>query len=345
MTNYLFSICVPVFNVEKYVCECIESVLRQSYQYFELILVDDGSKDNSLKICKEYEGKDNRVKIFSKANEGQIATRNYAFSKSSGDIILCLDSDDFLEPETLEILNKYFNEYACECVYFNWRRFGDGNVYSCRKIDNQIKLVNDKSILFKKVFFDMYYNSMCIKAFKRELLPQAENPCFHKIRRGEDLIQTIDILNKAQNVLFVPNVLYNYRINQQSVSFDMSGKTYVTGNPVRFYVYNFLKKNPLFSSKDWSEYGKYCSSLFYSNLFKISRLKTTIKRKVFLLEQERLSEYYNDFIEQYKTDSCLKNLCLALFKKKKFIPLFFLFFSINILRNSKIFLAGFQKIR
>lgn len=314
----IFSICVPVYNAEKFISECIESVLKQTYRFFELILVDDGSKDESLKICKQYENFDNRIKVYSKANEGQIATRNYAFSKTSGDIILCLDSDDFLEPETLDKLNQYFLEYNCDCVYYNWKRFFNGKAYLDKKIDDKIEWIEDKRLLFKKIFGDMYYNSMCLKAFKRSLIPKEDDSFFHKIRHGEDLVQTIEIMDKSDCVLFVPDVFYNYRVNMDSISHNISRKLYVSGNPVRLLVYKFLKERNLYSHEDWDEYGMLSASFFFTIFYKISNLDVSRKDKICILEEEHQSEYYLNFVVKYKTGNFGKDFLLGLFKRKKY---------------------------
>lgn len=323
---FYFSICVPVYNVEEFIGDCVESVLKQIFQNFELILVDDGSKDDSLKICREYEKKDNRIKVFAKENEGQIATRNYAFSRASGDIILCLDSDDFLEPDTLDKLNKYFTEYDCDCVYYNWKRYSDNKFFIDRKIENKIELIKDKSVLFKKIFGDMYYNSMCLKAFKRELIPRKNESSFHEIRHGEDLIQSIEVLDKSKGVLFIPDVFYNYRVNVNSISHNASRNLFIQGNPVRLFAYKYIKEKNLFTSNDWAEYGKKCASIFFANLFKISKFNISREEKVFILNQEHESEYYSCFIINYKTGAFFKDLFLRLFKIRRYFLLLNLFY-------------------
>ena len=96
-----FSIIVPVYNVEKYLRECIDSILCQTFTDFELILVDDGSKDESGKICDEYAEKDNRIKVIHKENGGQSTARNCGVKESSGKYIVFLDSDDFISEDTI----------------------------------------------------------------------------------------------------------------------------------------------------------------------------------------------------------------------------------------------------
>lgn len=95
----LVSIIVPVYNVETYVSKCIDSIVNQNYSNLEIILIDDGSKDNSSKICDEWSTKDRRIKVFHKKNGGVSSARNYGIKKSSGKYVCFVDSDDYLAPE------------------------------------------------------------------------------------------------------------------------------------------------------------------------------------------------------------------------------------------------------
>jgi len=117
------SVIVPVYNVEKYLRECVDSVLAQTFKDFELILVDDGSPDNSGKICDEYAAKDSRVRVFHKTNGGVSSARNFGIKESRADYIAFLDSDDWWDFRFLEKMNavaeKFPNAGCCCCGWFN----------------------------------------------------------------------------------------------------------------------------------------------------------------------------------------------------------------------------------
>lgn len=102
----LISVIIPVYNAEKYLAKCIESILTQTYEKFELILVDDGAKDNSGKICDEYAAKDERIKVIHKKNGGVSSARNTGIESAKGEFIAFVDSDDWLEENSLEILHR-----------------------------------------------------------------------------------------------------------------------------------------------------------------------------------------------------------------------------------------------
>ncbi len=115
------SIVVPIYNAEKYLDRCIQSILNQSYKDLEIILIDDGSTDSSNKICNNYQKRDNRIKFISQKNEGVSAARNRGISEATGEFIGFVDSDDYIQPNMYETLYGLINKYNCDisiCGYF-----------------------------------------------------------------------------------------------------------------------------------------------------------------------------------------------------------------------------------
>ena len=111
MTNPLISIIVPVYNTEKYLCNCLDSILAQSYNNWEAICINDGSTDKSMSILEDYAKKDKRIKIINQENKGLSETRNIGMKKAKGDYIMFLDSDDFWHQEALYVLTNIINRY------------------------------------------------------------------------------------------------------------------------------------------------------------------------------------------------------------------------------------------
>ena len=130
--NYKVSIIVPVYNVEKYIHKCIVSILSQTYKNLEIILVDDGSPDNCGKICDEYASNDNRIIVIHQKNGGLSAARNAGLNISTGNFIVFVDSDDYLENSAIEDCIHYIKINSCDILIFNWY-----NVY----LNNQLKIV------------------------------------------------------------------------------------------------------------------------------------------------------------------------------------------------------------
>ena len=165
--NIKFSIMTPVYKVEQYLPECIESVLGQTYGNFEFILVDDGSPDRCGEICDEYAKKDSRIRVFHKPNGGLMHTRRYALERAQGDYYVFLDSDDYLSLDTLETLHRYISETGVDCVIygFEWLRPEGTSHIKCSSYDCG-RVITDKRELYNIVFNDEAYNSLCRKCAK-----------------------------------------------------------------------------------------------------------------------------------------------------------------------------------
>ncbi len=333
----MFSICIPVYNAEKFLNDCVDSVLNQSYQSFEIILVDDGSKDGSFSICNAYAQMDKRIRCFTKKNEGQLATRLFAFSKACGNVIVCLDSDDYLESNALELLNKYFVEFKCDCIYFGWRRFSDTEKLK-QKNTFKLEVIEDCREKYIRIFEDSNCNSMSLKAFKKQLLPKSDYSFFYKLRMAEDLVQTVGIIKNSKKVVFVPEILYNYRINPKSVTENVCVNNYDVDDIARMFVYDFLKKENVFFDKDWSRYGSFCCDLFFNDLIRISHFPNSIQDRIFLLKKKRESTYYIKFISLYSPSRFFRKICMRVFDKKIMLGVLFLSAGLNLrMKMNKFF--------
>ena len=133
------SIIVPVYNTEKYLHRCIDSILAQTFTDFELILVDDGSSDNSPKICDEYAEKDKRVRVIHQENGGVSRARNIGIDNSCGTYLMFCDSDDYVDKRFCEVMHKCATEYPDDCIICNaWREDTYGN--------NRISIVEDMDL-------------------------------------------------------------------------------------------------------------------------------------------------------------------------------------------------------
>lgn len=132
--NHKVSIIVPVYNVEKYIHKCIDSILAQTYRNLEIILVDDGSPDNCGKICDEYASNDNRIIVIHQKNGGLSAARNAGLNKSTGNFIVFVDSDDYLEISAIEDCIHYIKTNNYDILIFNWY-----DVY----LDDQLKTIKN----------------------------------------------------------------------------------------------------------------------------------------------------------------------------------------------------------
>lgn len=220
----LFSIIVPIYNVEKYLKQCIESVINQTSSNFELILVNDGSPDNCPRICDEYSNMDSRIKVVHKKNGGLISARKAGAKEAKGDYVLCLDGDDWIKENYVEKFNeiaKRFNPdvICCGCILANENENIDKPLtlkegfYDKKEIENafsEILIENNKNKYFPP--------SIWGKAFKRELYLEQQLNVSEKITIGEDKACVVPCIYNANSMYIMPNPLYYYRYNDQSIT-------------------------------------------------------------------------------------------------------------------------------
>lgn len=211
----LISVIVPVYNVEKYLDKCINSLINQSYKKLEIILIDDGSTDNCGKICDEYALKDNRIKVIHKENEGLSAARNLGIAISKGDYIIFIDSDDWVDKEILLKLLKLIKKYNSDIAVCDYLLAYDENEYI------------EKGEIYEKIFSnidafkDLYSRTggviksiSCCKLYKRELFKDIVFPV-RKIH--EDEFVTYKLLYKANIISYTNEKLYYYRQRENSI--------------------------------------------------------------------------------------------------------------------------------
>lgn len=215
-----FSIVVPVYNARKYIEDCCESVFKQSYQNYELILVDDGSTDGSDVLCEQIAGRDPvRFVTIHTHNQGPLLARQTGIRAATGDVLIFLDSDDRLHGQLLEKLAQYFAENPCDIVLYNASKRED---YSSgdyvHPFSGSIPTEVMKRDYLKKMVLAQVPNSLCVKAVARkcfESLPDFS--CYPHVKNGEDLLLSLYLITAAQRILYLDETLYFYRQNETSI--------------------------------------------------------------------------------------------------------------------------------
>jgi glycosyltransferase involved in cell wall biosynthesis len=240
----LYSILIPVYNVESYLKECLDSVLNQTYKNFEVILIDDGSTDSSGKICDEYKLLDNRIKVFHQTNKGPLATRCEALRRASGDYCLFLDSDDFWDKDLLETINEATMTSQCDMVIYRYKRVSESGIF----ISNSVSLFKDKSVINKDVLYKYIINSsnlnsLWTKAVKRTIIDiDNDYSNYSSIKHSEDLLQSLVLFYRAETIVYVDKPLYNYRIRKGSITQQVSKNFISDTSIVRGVLLEYLKK-------------------------------------------------------------------------------------------------------
>lgn len=282
-----FSILIPVYNVEKYIEECLDSVLCQSYDNFEVILVDDGSTDSSGKICDEYAEKYSRIKVIHQNNKGQLFSRCAAIKASVGDYCLFLDADDLFVENIFETLNNLIKEYDCpDMIIFPFYYERESKLKKSKTIvDNNVLYENETlKEVYKNFFATTILNSVCTKAIKRSVALEsiADIEKYKNLRCAEDRIQSARMIDASARILYTDNPLYRYRLFDESTT-----RTYLPSAISRFntkVIYEeekyYLKKWEIYSADmidifnaGWFSYVIYVFELFYDNCKKKDKNK------------------------------------------------------------------------
>ncbi len=291
-----FSLIIPVYNVEKYLKECLDSVVNQTFKDYECILVDDGSKDSSASICDEYSIKYG-FKVYHNENKGHIASRIFGLKKASGEYILNLDSDDKLELNALEVIYNKIQTFNVDCVFFGTKRFDEKNTDYYPYTFKEEKLYADKREFYLSVLGNPENNAIWRKAVKRSLVGSIDFSKFFHILVGEDALQSLEIYKNCSNILVIPDILHCYRINNQGIMKSLNIKKYDTDFTVEKEILKFLQEENIFSENDFKIYRSYCLLNLVRFLRGISDSNATNKEKKNYFKKVRKSTYYNDFIK------------------------------------------------
>lgn len=211
----LISVIVPVYNVENYIDECVNSLINQTYVDIEIILVDDGSTDNSGILCDNFAKIDSRIKSLHKSNGGLSDARNYGINHSSGKYIMFVDSDDVVDKNIVYELHEYLKyNLDSDLVVSQLTHFYDG------KDPNYFHSLNTKLMTNEEAIEDFLYQkviptSACGKLYKKDILTDIR---FVKDQRFEDNEFVFKILLNSNNIIFSESKLYAYRHRENSIT-------------------------------------------------------------------------------------------------------------------------------
>lgn len=211
----LVSVIVPVYNTENTLVRCVDSILNQSYDDFELILINDGSIDNCPVICDEYKNRDSRVRVIHKENGGVSSARNIGLEQARGMYVTFVDSDDYVELDYLREIVDMFQKSEADVVYMEYNRVidvdGDKEKYSLPKLQN--KFIDDVVKLSEEDMFGYTW----IKAISRKFI--GDTRFCEKLNLFEDEVFTCEIFRKEGKISCIHKPIYNYVQNPDSLSY------------------------------------------------------------------------------------------------------------------------------
>lgn len=217
--NQIVSIIVPVYNVQEYIKDCINSIICQTYKELEIILVDDGSSDNSLQICKDMAQKDNRIVVLSQLNSGVVNARKNGVNRATGKYIMFVDSDDYVNSDYVESMMKISNEFE---LVTSGIFVGNRKVFDC--INSGEYDVDRLSPVIKNMIYAQdnisrgILSCVCAKRFETELTKKIFKNLDEDIYYGEDGEFVYKYIINCKKICVTNNCNYNYRMNNLSVT-------------------------------------------------------------------------------------------------------------------------------
>ena len=221
MNTPLVSIIVPVYNTEKYICECLHSLIQQSYSHIEIIAVDDGSTDNSLKILNDISAKDSRLKVFSQPNQGVSAARNLALSKAVGEYVMFVDADDWIDLFTIEEClqaiedgDVCFFAYIREFVNRSLPKplFPQTHIFSeegCKQLQRRMIGPIGEELANPGMLDSL--GTIWGKLYKKEILSDTKFIDLKVIGTAEDSLYNCNVFRKVQKAVYIDKAFYHYR--------------------------------------------------------------------------------------------------------------------------------------
>ncbi len=233
--NPVLSVIVPVYNVEEYLAECLDSIINQTYKDIEIIVVDDGSTDNSGLICNEYAAKYDKITVYHKQNGGLSSARNYGIERANGKYLSFIDSDDFIDKDMFYILMNLATINDADIVMCGYIK------YTSKEINEHQKFLEKDTTVYKnQEVLLRFYTEFCAwnKVYKKKLL---NNIRFPEGKLYEDARTMYKIAYQAKIAVVYPKCLYYYRQRNSSIMNTFSTKNYFDRISVWDEIYDFMR--------------------------------------------------------------------------------------------------------
>lgn len=329
----LVSIIIPVYNAEKYLHRCLKSVINQSYKNIEIILINDGSTDNSGEICEAYTVSDNRIRVIHTQNNGPAAARNTGIKNSKGEFVFFADSDDFIETNALSLLIESYNQYKADIIVGDFNKIkddifdsGHNRFFSSSKLLTKQGIIDYTRCYLKKPNRFPLFTQSWGRLFKQSIIKK-NNILFNTdLRTFEDVAFNFDYLKHTNKLFFLKEVVYNYLIHDNYASATMK----MCDNPKVLFGYqqalantrDFLKN--YYSDADIRrEVGHaYISYTIIQFVRTCGQINNSNKKKIYKLIQEIINDSnVRDNLQFYSPTKGDSKILPILMKLKLYWPI------------------------
>lgn len=325
----MYSVIVPIYKVEKYLPQCIESILAQTCRNFELILVDDGSPDNCPLICDEYAKKDDRVKVVHKVNGGLVSARKAGLKVAQGEYICFVDGDDFISKDMLEVYEQELRRQSVDIICTGYSSYygdhkiietlqpGANRVYSKNELQKEIY----PRMLSQSSFFSFYiFPSVWSKCIKRSIAETVYEKIPNEISLGEDVAVTYPVLWNADSISILDYSGYMYRQNPDSMTHTYDKKLYEKIRNLVMYLKSVEKDMKWQAGNQINEYAIYLLILAKNNEFKYNK-KESYRNKKRNMQRYLNDPLFKEFIQNARIEGWKNKFMVFCFKTQLLMPI------------------------
>lgn len=325
----MYSVIVPIYKVEKYLPQCIESILAQTHRDFELILVDDGSPDRCPQICDEYAIKDGRVKVIHKKNGGLISARKAGLKEAQGEYICFVDGDDFISNDMLATYERELGKQKVDVIctgyssYYDEHKInpvlqpGGNRVYNKSELQEELY----PKMLSKTPFFSFYiFPAIWAKCFRRSIGETVYQNIPDEISLGEDAAVAYPLLIAAESVSILNYTGYMYRQNPDSITHTYDKNLYEKIRSLIVHLKAMEQKMGWQAGNQINEYAVYLLILAKNNEFKYNQ-KASYGHKKRNMQKYLQDPLFQKILQQVKVTGWKNKLLVFCFKTQWLLPI------------------------
>ena len=327
MKSDLISIIVPVYNSELYINRCLDSLLKQTYKNIEIIIVDDGSKDNSLQLIKDYANKDSRIKVYTQSNQGPSVARNTGLDNSTGKYIMFVDADDFIDKNMVANMVEVIKDDTNTLVLCDNSEIWANEIEERKLFDTDKNYIKKVDVI--KAIASGKAGLVCGKLFNKNIIKEHNIKFDKEIKMCEDQIFFLNISRYCDDFIYIPKSLYFYdRRNENSITIKYKEK--VIDNQI--YVINIIKEilktsdiesddinyiinNRYIDAIDYCVTNEVLDTKIYNIMDKISNVNDIVKKT-----------NIKNAIEKISNLNRRENIIIKLCENESYIKMFILFY-------------------
>lgn len=329
-----FSIIVPLYNCEKYIQECLNSILAQTYKEFEIIVVNDGSTDGSVELVENYN--DSRIRVITQENKGLFHARLSGLRAAKNDVCLYVDADDKIAEGLLMVLAEEFQAGA-SCVVYGLQCFdenGNTNVIQCTKSD---RMELEGKMPLELLLCGKTLQSVACKSFLKELVDIEKLEKYPRIAVGEDALHTLEIYSKVRKTVFINKNLYLYRQNSSSMTHKLKISSYHDNvYKIKKYMQIAHENFPENKAKEMlQDLPRRYYRMISAFLFNPRYVSTKVEYKEFVEAVSRDSFFEENYDKYYKQSTLVYRFIIQRIKKKQY----------RLLATIKTMVGFFRKVK